>query len=130
MGAETRVAGRDGYFFEHLTETISLVTSAPELDVYTASSMREILVDLVDQGRFFLVVDLTNVVFLDSTGLGVLRGGLIRVRVHSGALAFVARSDEVLKKFRITGLVKVFPTFPTVDRAVEFLGREVLRAHG
>ncbi|MFF9066546.1 anti-sigma factor antagonist [Streptomyces sp. NPDC014891] len=130
MGAETRVLGQDGFFFEHLTETISLVTSAPELDVYSASSMREILVDLVDQGRYFLVVDLTGVVFFDSTGLGVLVGGVKRVRAHSGALALVARSDEVFKQLRIKGLFKVFPTFPTVDRAVEFLGREALRAHG
>ncbi|MEV4942882.1 anti-sigma factor antagonist [Streptomyces zaomyceticus] len=130
MGAETRFAGQGGFFFEHLTETISLVTSGPELDVYNASSMREMLVDLVEQGRYFLVVDLTDVVFLDSTGVAVLTGGLRRARLHSGALAFVARSDEVFKQLRLTGLVGVFPTFPTVDRAVEFLGREVQRAHG
>lgn len=130
MGAETRVFGRDGHFFEHLTETITLVTSAPELDVYSASSMREVLVDLVDLGRYFLVVDLTGVDFLDSSGLAVLVGGLRRVRIHSGARVFVARSDRVFQQLRLKGLGKVFPTFPTANRAVEFLGREVLRAHG
>ena len=50
-----------------------------------------------------------NVEFLDSTGLGVLVGGLKRVRAHDGSLRLVCTQERILKIFRITGLTKVFP---------------------
>ena len=120
------VAAAHGHSYEHLSEDITLVTIATDLiDVYTAPLVREVLVDVINQGRYFLVVDFTAVDSVDSTGLGVLVGGLKRVRAHQGALAVVVPSDRARKTFRITGLSKVFPIFDTVDRAVEFLGREL-----
>lgn len=128
-GAASRVVVSDNFSYEHLTESISLVKVAVELDVYTAPALREVLVDLINQGRFFLVVDLSDADYFDSTGVGVLVGALKRVHVHAGALAVVATSNRVLKQFRITGLTKVFPIFRTVHPAVEYLGREDLRTH-
>ena len=49
-----------------------------------------------------------EVEFLDSTGLGVLVGGLKKVRAHDGSLQLVCNQDRLLKIFRITGLAKVF----------------------
>ena len=49
-----------------------------------------------------------DVEFLDSTGLGVLVGGLKKVRAHDGSLQLVCTQDRLLKIFRITGLAKVF----------------------
>jgi anti-sigma B factor antagonist len=59
-----------------------------------------------------------NVDFLDSTGLGVLVGGLKRVRAHEGSLHLVCTQDRILKIFRITGLTKVFPIHGSVDEAL------------
>ncbi|CBG72844.1 putative regulator [Streptomyces scabiei 87.22] len=120
--------------YEHVSEDITLVNvmsrdPGGEISVSTAPTLRELIVDLINQGRYFLVVDLTSVELLDSTGVGVLVGGLKRIRAHSGAIALVVPSERVLKMFRITGLTKVFPIFATVDPAVEFLGREVPAAH-
>jgi anti-sigma B factor antagonist len=56
--------------------------------------------------------------FLDSTGLGVLVGGLKRVRSHDGSLHLVCTQEKILKVFRITGLTKVFPIHSTVEEAV------------
>ena len=53
-----------------------------EVDVYTAPQFREQLIQLVDQGQRSILVDLEGVEFLDSTGLGVLVGGLRRARVN------------------------------------------------
>ncbi|MFF3418781.1 anti-sigma factor antagonist [Streptomyces sp. NPDC002698] len=114
-----------------MSEAITLVTIAtPEFDTYVAPRIREILVDLVNQGRFHLVVDVTAVEFFDSGGQGVLVGGLKRVRAHEGALVLVMRSERTRSQFRVTGLNKIFPIFDTVDRAVEFLGREFPAAPG
>ncbi len=120
--------------YEHVTEDITLVNvmsrdPGGEISVYTAPTLRELLVDLINQGRYFLVVDLTSVELLDSTGVGVLVGALKRLRAHDGTIALVVESERALKLFRITGLTKVFPIFATADPAVEFLGREVPTAH-
>ncbi len=79
-----------------------------EIDVYTAPKLRERIIELVDEGQYHLVVDLVKVEFLDSTGLGVLVGGLKRVRGHDGSLQLVCTQERLLKIFRITGLSKVF----------------------
>lgn len=89
-----------------------------EVDVYTAPQFREQLIQLVDQGHRKIVVDLEGVEFLDSTGLGVLVGGLKRVRSHDGDLALVCTQRRILKVLEITGLTKVFDIHDSVDSAV------------
>jgi anti-sigma B factor antagonist len=88
-----------------------------EVDVYTAPRLRERLVDLVSQGHRQIVVDLEGVDFLDSTGLGVLVGGLKRLRSHGGDLSLVCTQARILKVFEITGLTTVFSIAETVDEA-------------
>ncbi|WP_314223693.1 STAS domain-containing protein [Streptomyces zaehneri] len=109
--------------YEHVSEYVTVVTLAGELDVYTAPGLRQLLVDMVNHERWFLVLDLSAVTNIDSTGLGVVTGGLKRVRAHDGMMALVVPHEILAKVFRITGLIKVFPIFDTVDPAVEFLGR-------
>ena len=90
-----------------------------EVDVYTAPKLKSRLIDLVDQGKFKIIVDLEEVDFMDSSGLGVLVGGLKRVRSHDGTIALICTQENILKIFRITGLVKVFPIFEDHDQAVK-----------
>src|SRR5690606_12512100 len=96
----------------------TIVEVAGEIDVYTAPRLREQLAELVDSGRYDIVVDMSGVEFLASTGLGVLVGGLKRVRTHDGSLHLVCTQERILKIFRITGLTKVFPIHETVEAAV------------
>jgi anti-sigma B factor antagonist len=96
----------------------TIVSVGGEIDVYTAPKLREQLVDLVNAGQYHLVVDMEDVEFLDSTGLGVLVGGLKRVRAHEGSLRLVCTQERILKIFRITGLTKVFPIHDSVADAV------------
>ncbi|MGC0422172.1 STAS domain-containing protein [Embleya sp. AB8] len=96
----------------------TIVEVGGEIDVYTAPKLREQLVELVNEGQFHLIVDMEAVDFLDSTGLGVLVGGLKRVRAHEGSLQLVCTQERILKIFRITGLTKVFPIHPSVAAAI------------
>src|SRR5512143_4150929 len=100
----------------------TIVSVAGEIDVYTAPKLREQLIDLVSSGAYHLIVDMEGVDFLDSTGLGVLVGGLKRVRAHDGSLRLVCTQERILKIFRITGLTKVFPIHTTVADAVQAIG--------
>ena len=96
----------------------TVVSVAGEIDVYTAPKLREALIELVNAGSYHIVVDVERVEFLDSTGLGVLVGGLKRVRSHDGSLQVVCTQERLLKIFRITGLTKVFSIHESVSDAV------------
>src|SRR5271166_6831685 len=97
---------------------IEVVDVEGEIDIYTAPRLRELLIDLASKGNYHLVVNLEKVGFLDSTGLGVLVGGLKRVRPHDGSLDLVCTRERILKIFRITGLTKVFGIHQTADQAI------------
>jgi anti-sigma B factor antagonist len=96
----------------------TVISVTGEIDVYTAPTLREQLNEVVASGQHHLVVDMAGVDFLDSTGLGVLVGGLKRVRSHNGGLQLVCDQEKILKVFRITGLTKVFPIHPTLEQAL------------
>jgi anti-sigma B factor antagonist len=96
----------------------TVVAVGGEIDVYTAPKLRDKITELVGQGSYHLVVDMQQVEFLDSTGLGVLVGGLKKVRAHDGSLQLVCNQDRLLKIFRITGLAKVFVIHETADEAL------------
>ena len=97
---------------------IEVVTVEGEIDIYTAPRLRELLIDLASTKNCQLIVNLEKVGFLDSTGLGVLVGGLKRVRPHDGSLDLVCTQERMLKTFKITGLTKVFGIYQTVDQAI------------
>jgi anti-sigma B factor antagonist len=102
----------------HRVGTVAVLDVDGEVDVASAPKLREALIQLVSDEQYEIVVDLQDVGFLDSTGLGVLVGGLKRVRVHGGHLSLVCGQDRILKIFRITGLTKVFDIYDSVDAAV------------
>jgi anti-sigma B factor antagonist len=89
-----------------------------EVDVYTAPDLRERIRDLADKGAVHVIVDMSRVDFLDSTGLGALVGGLKRIRDHGGSLTLVITAPRILRIFEITGLTKVFRPSPSVPDAI------------
>jgi anti-sigma B factor antagonist len=97
----------------------TVVTVGGEIDVYTAPKLRDKITELVNSGHHSLVVDMEKVEFLDSTGLGVLVGGLKKVRAQHGSMELVCSQDRLLKIFRITGLAKVFTIHESEAAALE-----------
>jgi anti-sigma B factor antagonist len=89
-----------------------------EVDVYTAPLLRERIQELAAKGAVHLIADLGQVDFLDSTGLGVLIGGLKRVREDDGSLALVITTPRIHRNFQITGLTKAFAVWPSVTEAM------------
>ena len=102
----------------HARDGIEVIDVQGEIDMYTAPRLRQLLIDLVSKGSYQLVVNLDKVGFLDSTGLGVLVGGLKRVRAHDGSLDLVCTQQPILKILRITGLTEVSGIYETVDQAI------------
>jgi anti-sigma B factor antagonist len=86
----------------------SVLGVAGEVDVATAPQLRSKLVELVSGGCTRLVVDLTEVDFIDSTGLGVLVGARKRMVEADGELGLVVTSDRIRRLFDLTGLATIF----------------------
>jgi anti-sigma B factor antagonist len=99
---------------------VALATVEGEIDVYSAPTLRDGLTELLQDGAS-VVVDLTEVGFLDSTGLGALVAAR-KVAADSGAqLPLVCTRERILKLFTITGLDGVFTIHPSVDAAAASL---------
>ena len=97
---------------------IAVIDVEGTIDISTAPRLRELLIDLVSTDNCQLIVNMDKVEFLDSTGLGVLVGGLKRVRAHDGSLDLACTRERILKLFRITGLTNVFGIHQTVNQAI------------
>lgn len=90
-----------------------------EIDVYTSPKVKDAVTDLIDRGVYHLVINLERVRYIDSTGLGVLIGGLKRVREHGGTVNLVCNNPQIKKIFDITGLVKIFGIYDSEDAALK-----------
>jgi anti-sigma B factor antagonist len=88
-----------------------------DLDVYTAPRLREALEE-VGLGGKTVVVDLSEVHFVDSTALGMLVTALQQSRAQEGEFCLVVGDPHLLKIFRITGFDTLFPIFPQVADAL------------
>jgi anti-sigma B factor antagonist len=107
---------------EQLRDDAYVISLSGEVDLYTAPEFKQQLLEVVGQGGKDVLVDLTNTTFIDSTTLGVLVGGVKRLRPNGGQLTLVCHDRNITKIFEITGLDKVFPIYATREEAVEKLG--------
>jgi len=97
----------------------SIVTVLGELDLYTAPNLRESVLEVADDGQRQLIIDLSGVPFMDSSGLGVIVACLKRLREAGGDLALVTRPDSPpTKLLSLTGLDRAIPTFTSLDEAL------------
>lgn len=94
-----------------------VVSVTGDVDLFTAPELRQRLFAAVGRGTRRVVVDLSEVTFIDSAGLGVLIGAHRRLEPRGG-LIVVCDHDWIVKTFRITGLDGVFTLAPSVDDVV------------
>jgi anti-sigma B factor antagonist len=103
---------------EEIDETTHVIELGGEVDLYTAPEFKERMVQLIESGKKQIVVDLSQATFIDSTTLGVLVGGVKRLRPAGGSLALVCTDENITKIFEITGLDRVFPIHASRDEAL------------
>jgi anti-sigma B factor antagonist len=106
---------------EEIDSETHVIELGGEIDLYTAPEFKERMIQLIDGGKKRIVVDLSSATFIDSTTLGVLVGGVKRLRPAGGALALVCTDQNITKIFEITGLDRVFSILPTREEALQAL---------
>ena len=107
---------------ERVDDSTYVIALTGEVDLYTAPEFKQQLLDVISQGGKEVIVDFSNTTFIDSTTLGVLVGGVKRLRSSDGQLSLVCNDRNITKIFEITGLDRVFTIHPTRDEAVAALG--------
>ena len=88
-----------------------------ELDMATAAALRKPILDAIAAGHRHIVVDLTQVTFIDSTGLSVIIGAHKRLQ-PAGAIAVATESKMVRRVFDLTGLTEILPMTTSVAEAI------------
>jgi anti-sigma B factor antagonist len=102
MGALTDFGLRD----EPAGDGAHVVMPSGEIDALSAPALGSRLLSLVaDEGKTEIVVDLSKVTFMDSTGIGVLLNALRSLASRGGRMVLVCPSERVFRPFQITGLV-------------------------
>src|SRR4029079_15035776 len=107
---------------EELGDGKYIISLSGEVDLYTAPEFKQELLDAIGKGAKEVVVDFSSTTFIDSTTLGVLVGGVKRLRTNEGQLSLVCSDRNITKIFEITGLDRVFTIYPTHAEALEQIG--------
>ena len=94
-----------------------IVSLSGEVDLYAAPEFKRELLQVIDAGAALVIVDLSDVTFIDSTTLGVLLSVVKRVRPEGGAVVVVCPDRNVRRIFEITLLDRVFAIVDTRDEA-------------
>ena len=103
---------------------VHVICVSGEIHVSTAPQFSARLTDAIESGKLALVLDMSGVEFIDSTGLSVLLNGLRRVTRQRGRLALVCTNPTVLRLFEITRLISTFDIHPDRESALAAVRRD------
>ena len=93
---------------QRIDDTTHLVVVEGEIDLFTAPEFKARIAGPLDAGATRVIVDLTQVTFIDSSSLGVLIGAHKRLKLRDGSLVIVCDDRAIVNTFKITGLDGVF----------------------
>lgn len=99
-------------------ENAAVITLSGEMDIYSSPRLLEEIFTLADGGRPFIVLDLSTLDYLDSTGIGAISAGRKKVRDAGGNIRLVSPSSLVTKVLRLTELEQTFQVFEGAEEAL------------
>lgn len=112
----------EGYTLKYTTEVRQgrtvLIVGEERLDASNSGDLREIMLNLLEAGGQQLVIDLSQVNFIDSSGLGALLSGFKSANLRSGSLVLAGLQSRVQSMFELTRLQRVFEIFSSVEDAL------------
>ena len=110
-----------GVLDEDVDERTHVVAPTGEIDAVTAPQLGRRLIGLAEEGKTDVVVDLSRVTFMDSTGIGVLLNALRHITSRRGRLVLVCPTERVMRPFEVTGLVSRLQIFRSREAALGVL---------
>ena len=104
---------------EEINKTIVIRIDEERLDAHNSGELKVVMQQLFEDGNLILLVDLKNVRFIDSSGLGALVSGFKNATVNHGILKLSSLQPQVKSMFELTRLHRVFEIFPTAADALD-----------
>lgn len=96
-------------------ETTCIVDMEGEMDIYTSSQVKKELVQIAERGATQVILNLSKIEYMDSSGLSVLIGSLKRLREAGGDLALVGLGLRTQRIFEVTGMSTIFDIYLTEE---------------
>ncbi|MFC3882793.1 anti-sigma F factor antagonist [Bacillus songklensis] len=104
-------------------QRVLLVRLSGELDHHTADELRTKITDILENGRInHIVLNLQDLSFMDSSGLGVILGRYKQIKNSGGEMVVCSISPSVQRLFEMSGLFKIIRLEQTEQNALETLG--------
>ena len=103
---------------ESLDSGTHLIALSGEIDAHSAPRLGSRLFGLAEDGMRRVIVDLSDVTFIDSTGIGVLLNALRHFSLRHARMVLVCPTERMLRPFEVTGLVRRLPIFENRERAL------------
>lgn len=100
-------------------ETVIITVEEERMDAHNSGNLKERMLQLFDEGKYQLVIDLTAVRFIDSSGLGALVSGFKNASARDGSLKLCCLQPQVRSMFELTRLHRVFEIFTTLQEALD-----------
>jgi anti-sigma B factor antagonist len=97
---------------------IAVVGPQGDLDMAVADELKRVLAGLIDKGQSRVVMDLSQVGYIDSSGMGVLVASMKQARAAGGDVRLCALQADVRAIFEMTRLIKVMSSHPTRQEAL------------
>jgi anti-sigma B factor antagonist len=94
-----------------------VVEAAGEVDMYSAPALRDDLLKGINEGHRRVVLDLTDVTFIDSSGFAVLVTALKRLQQSEGTMRLAGAGEAVRSSMRISGIDRILTLYPDVEAA-------------
>jgi len=102
-----------------LGETVYLIALTGEFDLHTGPQLERRVLEALGRGASEILVDLSDVTFIDSTTIGILMRARKRLIPLKGRLLLVCSDQNILRLFEITALDRLFEVYRTRDEALE-----------
>lgn len=105
-------------------DSIPVISISGEVDLYNAKEIKQVLDQKIQEGKYEIVVDVSEVPFMDSSGIGTLVTGMYKLRKYYGGLKVAGISGSVAKVFKLTGMESHLQVYESIEEAIQAFGKE------
>ena len=103
---------------DHPAKDKAILYPIGRMDVESSPTVRQAILDMVEQNISTIVVDLSQVEFMDSSGLSALVSGMKALRRVEGRLNICNANAQIRTALRLTMLDRVLPVYESLDKAL------------
>jgi anti-sigma B factor antagonist len=103
---------------------IPVLSVTGEIDIYTAPLFKQAVVNLVSEGNNNVIIDLSGVSFMDSSGFGTLLGATRRLRPTGGGLHLTGANSTIQRMLRLTRLDTIMRSYDSPEDAARAVQEE------